>query len=101
MPWASQGRGVFAIPMQVRIDETPLAESWADDLNEVRRTRAAALAERHGVSPTVIALAWVLGTAVPTRPIIGPRSQSELLDSFMATRIALSDDEVRWLTAEP
>ena len=59
---------------------------------------AAEIADRHGVTPAQVALAWLL--ALPgTLPIPGTSSVSHLEENLSASSLALSEDEVAELTA--
>lgn len=57
--------------------------------------RVAELAERHGVSMTEIALAWLL-TKV-TAPVVGATKLSHIEGAAKAVDLALSEDELRYL----
>ncbi len=59
---------------------------------------AAEIAERHGVTPAQVAVAWLL--ALPaTLPIPGTSSVAHLEENLAAAYLALSDEEVGALTA--
>jgi len=45
-----------------------------------------------GERPADVALAWLLHKPAVTAPIIGPRTESQLLGSMRALQIRLSDD---------
>ena len=69
------------------------------DENFERLRRARELAEARGVEPTAIALAWLLYQPYPVFPLIGPRQISETRTSTPGLSVALSAEEVAWLTA--
>ena len=48
------------------------------------------LCDELGEKPSDVALAWLLHQPAVTAPIIGPRTQEQLLDSFRALDIELS-----------
>jgi pyridoxine 4-dehydrogenase len=54
----------------------------------------AAIAEKHGASPSQIALAWLLARSPVMLPIPGTRSVEHLEENWDARRIALSAEEV-------
>ena len=54
----------------------------------------AAIAERHGASPSQIALAWLLARSPVMLPIPGTSSLAHLEENWAARRIALSPDEI-------
>jgi predicted dehydrogenase/aryl-alcohol dehydrogenase-like predicted oxidoreductase len=98
MPWSSQARGFFtgrAAPGDKSDPE--LVRCWYSDDNFQRLARAQELAERRGVAPTAIALAYVLGQEFPTFPLIGPRALAETRTSLDGLTVELTPAEVRWL----
>src|SRR5204862_2193539 len=83
MPWSSQARGFFtgrAHPDN-RSDEE-LVRCWYSEDNFRRLERVNELAQKRGVLPINIALAYVLCQPFPTFPLIGPRLLSETRTSF-------------------
>jgi aryl-alcohol dehydrogenase-like predicted oxidoreductase len=58
----------------------------------VETVRAAA--ERHGVSPQQVALAWLLSLGPTVIPIPGSRRPETITDSLAAARLRLDDDEL-------
>jgi aryl-alcohol dehydrogenase-like predicted oxidoreductase len=100
-PWASQGRGCFALddPGVLRTD--PQAVTWYSEENIARIVRARQLAEEKGTSATVISLAWTLAQEFSVCPIIGPRSVTEVHDSLSALALRLSPQERDWLETGP
>jgi aryl-alcohol dehydrogenase-like predicted oxidoreductase len=73
---------------------------WHDGDNFERLRRARELADKHGVAPTNVALAYVLHQPFPTFALIGPRQLSETRTTWPALGVELSPEEVRWLTLE-
>ena len=59
--------------------------------------RVAALANRHGVTPAQLALAWVLAKGDDIVPIPGTKSPQRLEENAAATDVTLSADEVNEL----
>ena len=59
--------------------------------------RVKELAERHGVTRTQIALAWLLQKKPVTAPIIGATKISQLEDAVGALDVTLTAEEVAWL----
>jgi predicted dehydrogenase/aryl-alcohol dehydrogenase-like predicted oxidoreductase len=99
--WSSQARGFFtdrAHPAK-RSDEE-LVRCWYSEDNWRRRERAVMLAEKRGVLPINIALAYVLCQPFPTFPIIGPRTLEETRTSLPALTLELSPEELAWLNLE-
>jgi aryl-alcohol dehydrogenase-like predicted oxidoreductase len=54
-----------------------------------------AIAATHGVTPTQLAIAWVLARGEDIVPVIGARSRAQLEESLGALAIRLTDDELR------
>jgi aryl-alcohol dehydrogenase (NADP+) len=61
--------------------------------------RAGAVAERRGVKPTQIALAWLLAQSGVTAPIVGASKLSHLDDAVAALAVRLDPEEIRFLEA--
>ncbi|MEB2844415.1 oxidoreductase [Rhizobiales bacterium RZME27] len=96
--WSSQGRGFFTERAgRDKRDDEEIVRCWYSDSNFERRDRAIELANKRGVSPIHIALAYVIAQPFPVIPLIGPRTVGELEDSLSALSISLTPDEVRWL----
>lgn len=101
MPWSSQARGFFterAAPDKT--DDKSLVESWYSEDNWKRRERVIQLADRKGVLPINVALAYVLCQPFPTFPLIGPRSIAETESSLPGLDINLTPSDLRWLNLE-
>jgi aryl-alcohol dehydrogenase-like predicted oxidoreductase len=96
-PWSSQARGFFARADRHDPSDPELVRCYYSDDNFRRLQRVRALADARGVSPTSVALAYVLHQPFPTFALIGPRRLSETRTSTEALRVHLSPDEVDWL----
>ena len=59
------------------------------------------IAERHGATPTQIALAWLLARSPAMVPIPGTLSLEHLKENLGALELELSGDELEALTASP
>lgn len=102
LPWSSQARGMF-VPERAHPDkreDSMLVRCWYSEDNFRRQARAIEVAERYGVDPISIALAWVLCQPFPTFPLIGPRHLSETRSSLHALDIQLTNEEMRYLNLE-
>jgi aryl-alcohol dehydrogenase-like predicted oxidoreductase len=96
--WSSQAGGFFALPPElVARGDTLVGRVYASPENDERRRRAVLLADRKGVKPHQIALAWVLHQPFPTYALIGPASLAELHDSVEALDVDLTAEELDWL----
>jgi pyridoxine 4-dehydrogenase len=60
----------------------------------------AAIAEKHGVSPAQIALAWLLARSPVMLPIPGTTSVEHLEQNWDARRVALTSDELAAITKQ-
>ena len=98
--WSSQARGFFARADRNFTADGELVRCWYADDNFARLERARELAAKRGVSPVVIAAAYVLAQPFPIFALIGPRAASETRDSFEALGVELSPEELRWLNLE-
>lgn len=102
LSWSSQARGFF-LPGRAapdKLEDKELARCWYSDDNFQRLERAKQLAERKGVSPINIALAYVLAQPFPTFALIGPRTLEETRTSMPGVAVELTEQEVKWLNLE-
>jgi len=96
--WSSQARGFF-VPER-DLEEPELKRCWVSDDNLKRRARAIELAEKRGVLPVNIALAYVLCQPFPMFALFGPRQLSEMYSSLPGATMQLSPEELAWLNLE-
>jgi len=99
--WSSQARGFFT--ERARPDkrtDAELVRCWYSEDNFRRKERAEELANRKGVLPINIALAYVLCQPFPTFAIIGPRVLRETRTSLPGLTVELTPEEVRWLNLD-
>jgi aryl-alcohol dehydrogenase-like predicted oxidoreductase len=102
LSWSSQARGFF-LPGRAapdKLEDKELVKCWYSDDNFQRLARAKELAEKKGVSPINIALAYVLAQPFPTFALIGPRQLEETRTSMPGVTVDLSEQEVKWLNLE-
>lgn len=99
LPWSSQARGFFVpgLASPEKTADKEMTRTWYSEGNFERQKRAFALAEKKGVAPINIALAYVLNQPFTTFPLIGPRQLSETRTSLPALDIVLTEKEVKWL----
>lgn len=88
LAWSSLATGYFAGREQ---------PSWVSPGNAARRDRARELAAQRGVSPTAIALAYVLHQDDHVLPVIGTVSPAHLDEALAAAAIGLTPAEAAWL----
>jgi aryl-alcohol dehydrogenase (NADP+) len=100
IPWSPLARGRLARPRSETTSRTsddafgdslyPEAERSDDQVRDATFT----VAERNGVKPAQVALAWLLRNPVVTAPIIGVTRESQLHDALGALDVELTDDDV-------
>jgi predicted dehydrogenase/aryl-alcohol dehydrogenase-like predicted oxidoreductase len=101
MPWSSQARGFFTERSGVnKLQDKDLARCWYSPDNFQRKDRVLEMAAKRNVSPTAVALAYVLNQPFPTFPLIGPRQLSETASSLEGLDLELSEQDVKWLNLE-
>jgi predicted dehydrogenase/aryl-alcohol dehydrogenase-like predicted oxidoreductase len=98
--WSSQARGFFVRGNPEYTADGELVRCWYSEDNFRRLERVQELAQKRGVSPINIALAYVLNQPFPTYALIGPRALSETRTSLPGLDIELTADELRWLNLE-
>jgi aryl-alcohol dehydrogenase-like predicted oxidoreductase len=74
--------------------------AWHSEDNFERRRRARLLAQERGVTPTAVAVAYVLAQPFPTLALIGPKTPLELQQSVQCLDVQLSPSEMAWLDLE-
>ncbi|GGD51677.1 aldo/keto reductase [Paenibacillus nasutitermitis] len=96
--WSSQARGFFTgrFTPEDRSDADLVRVFYNDD-NWKRYYRAEQLGKEKGLTTIQIALAYVLNQSFPTGAIIGPRNEDEMNSCLEATKISLTQEEVKWL----
>jgi aryl-alcohol dehydrogenase-like predicted oxidoreductase len=67
------------------------------EANRERLDRWEALCKELGERPADVALAWLLKQPAVTAPIIGPRTEEQLLGSMRALEVVLEDDVLKQL----
>jgi aryl-alcohol dehydrogenase (NADP+) len=105
IPWSPMARGLLAGNRQWRARGGTLRAAHDDyghdlygsDADVQVAERVADVAAQRGVSPSQLALAWVLAQPGITAPIIGATKIEQLEQSVEALTIRLSDDERRRL----
>ena len=70
-----------------------------EDADRAVAAAVASIAEARGVPRAQVALAWVLGKAAVTAPIVGATKLQHLEDAVAAVSLELSDDEIAALEA--
>ena len=100
MSWSSTGRGFFVWGDRNDRSNADLVRCWYSEDNFRRLDRAKELAKKEGVTPVMIAMAWVLCQPFPTFALFGPVNLEEMHISLQALDVKLAPEEVKWLNLE-
>ena len=104
-PWSSQARGFF-IKKKEQISNKHFSNPTLDEEMRVwhypknlkRRDKCFELAEKRGLEPIQIALAYVLHQSDLIFPLIGPRTIVETNSSIEASKVELTAKELQELS---
>jgi len=112
IPWSPLARGFLAADRKrptggqnargetTRSQTDPFADHlYFTDADFEVKAALNQLAEARGLSPTQVALAWVLAKSAITAPIVGASKLTHLDDAIGALSIKLTDDEIKALEA--
>jgi len=100
LSWSSQAQGFFAMGDTAEWPNTWMSRCWSSDDNYRRLARAKELAEKYGVTPLNIALAYVLNQPFSIFALVGPQTPTEVRTLMPALEIKLTAEEMRWLNLE-
>jgi predicted dehydrogenase/aryl-alcohol dehydrogenase-like predicted oxidoreductase len=98
--WSSQARGFFVPGLVPRERAEDGHDCWRSADNFKRRQRCFELAQKKGVHPLTIVLAYVLAQPFPMWALIGPASLEEGLPSYDALELKLTKSELMWLNLQ-
>jgi 1-deoxyxylulose-5-phosphate synthase len=109
IPWSPLARGYLTRRPQYDESTRSKSDAYAKQLySEAEVTiinRVVDTAEKHGVKPAQVALAWMLSKPFITAPIIGATKMYQLEDAVGALEVKLSDEDIKFLeepyTARP
>jgi aryl-alcohol dehydrogenase (NADP+) len=105
LPWSPLARGLLAgtrkrnedgSTLRARTDEYA-RRLYVDDHDFEVADRAAEIARSRGVKPAQIAMAWLLGKAGVTAPVVGATSVEHIEEAVASLGIALDPSEVQQL----
>jgi len=108
IPWSPLARGLLAGTRKTPDDKTPTARAASDDFAwklydhsaDIEVMRACqAVADRLGVQPAQVAIAWLLNKPAMTAPIIGATKIEHLETAIAAVDLKLGEEEIRQLEA--
>jgi aryl-alcohol dehydrogenase-like predicted oxidoreductase len=94
LAWSARSEGWFAEPGP---GPAAPAEVYDDALNRARRIRAIALAREMGLTPSQIALAWVLSQPFPVAALVGASSEKSVDESLTVSSERLDPGDRRGL----
>lgn len=102
IPWSPLARGYLTRRPQdkeatTRGQSDAFAKQLYSDSDVNIINRVVDTAEKHGVKPARIALAWMLSKPFITSPIIGATKMYQLEDAVAALEINLSDEGIKFL----
>ncbi len=104
LAWSSQASGFFTGRYGPEDSDNPRAanvvRTWFNDGNFQRLGRVRKLAANKGVTPTQIALAYVLNQPLNMFALIGPHTIEETRTSLAAVGVTLTASECSWLNLE-
>ena len=102
LPWSPLARGRLTRPWGTTTERTE-TDSWGRNLypdsDRVIVETVAAVAERRGVTPAQVALAWLMAQPQVTSPIVGVTKPHHLTDAVAAVDLELTDAELAELAA--
>jgi aryl-alcohol dehydrogenase-like predicted oxidoreductase len=94
IPWSPLAGGLLAGALE-KVTEGRRSQDYLQDEIDTIRPRLdewEAICKELGERPANVALAWLLHQPAVTAPIIGPRTEEQLLGSLRALSIRLSDE---------
>ena len=100
IPWSPLARGRLTRPWDEatnRSEKDEFGRNLYGDRDRPIVDAVLELAQRRGVSPAQIALAWVLSKSVVTSPIVGATKAQHLDDAIAAVELRLDDEEIALL----
>lgn len=103
IPWSPLARGRLTRPWDTdtaRSETDEFGRSLYRDEDRTVVEKVLAVAERRGVAPAQVGLAWLLAQPAVTSPIVGVTRPEHLTDAIAAVDLELTDDEVAELGAD-
>jgi aryl-alcohol dehydrogenase-like predicted oxidoreductase len=103
IPWSPLARGRLTRPWDTRTSRSETDEFGSSLYRDEDATvvdKVLAVAERRGVAPAQVALAWLLAQPAVTSPIVGITRPEHLADAVAAVDLELTDDELADLGAD-
>jgi aryl-alcohol dehydrogenase-like predicted oxidoreductase len=108
LAWSPLGRGFLSPKMTRGLKPGPLdleaklcVRTYASEANFARRDRLYALAERRGVKPAQLALAYVLRQPFPTSAIVAASTAEKMKQNLQAADLEVTPAERAFLESDP
>lgn len=97
--YSSQAKGFFARASALGLDaiNKKAYARFCTPENISRLERVKAYAAKTGLTPTAVALGFILCNRVPAAAIIGCKNETQLADSLTAADVSLPEQTVEWL----
>ncbi len=102
IPWSPLARGRLTRPWGAvtgRSQQDAFGASLYHDSDQAIVAATLAVAERRGISPAQVALAWILAHPVVASPIVGATKPHHLADAVAALDVHLTPEELAELEA--
>jgi 1-deoxyxylulose-5-phosphate synthase len=103
IPWSPLARGRLTRPWDsqtARSDTDEFGRSLYRDEDKTVVDRVLDVAQRRGVAPAQVGLAWLLAQPAVTSPIVGITDPAHLTDALAAVDLELTEGEVAELSAD-
>jgi 1-deoxyxylulose-5-phosphate synthase len=102
IPWSPLARGYLTRrPQETKATTRGQSDTIAQQLYKASDVsiinRVVDTAEKHGVKPARVALAWMLSKPYITSPIIGATKMYQLEDAVSSLELKLSEDDIKFL----
>ncbi|KAJ6532018.1 aryl-alcohol dehydrogenase [Mycena capillaripes] len=102
--WSPLARGALTRPLEKQAqtkrgesDMMPPSTYTGSEANRTIVKRVEEIAKKRGISMTQVSVAWSLSKEGVSAPIIGSTSLANVLDAIAATRVKLTEDEIKYL----
>ncbi|MFZ1412121.1 MAG: aldo/keto reductase [Micropruina sp.] len=104
IPWSSLAGGFFSgrysrdnLDTFDRPNDLLCVETYGSESNFQRLDRAVQLGHELGLSPTQVALAYVVNSGLDTFPLTGPSTGEHFRHNLAACAVTLTPEDVAWL----
>ena len=98
VPYSSQAKGYFDKPVSALPPDT--ARLYDNAANRALARRLRAVADRHGATPTQVALAALRDAPFPTVPVVGCRTPAQVASSLASLALRLTPTDLSEIRGE-